>query len=81
LNVAFQIVSQNAMNVKTVILLLELIPLSKIYRIATNQKNDAFVKVIMQLQKYPNLIEPLNKRIKNFAEGMKNDTQDTFVLF
>jgi hypothetical protein len=31
--------------------------------------------VILQLQKYPNLIEPLNKRIKDIlAEGMKNDT-------
>jgi hypothetical protein len=29
----------------------------------------------MQLQKYPNLIEPLNKLIKEIlAEGMKNDT-------
>jgi hypothetical protein len=29
----------------------------------------------MQLQKYPNLIEPLNKRIKEIlAEGMKSDT-------
>ena len=29
----------------------------------------------MQLQKYPDLIEPLNKRIKEIlAEGMKNDT-------
>jgi hypothetical protein len=29
----------------------------------------------MQLQKYPNLIEPLNKRIKEIlAEGMKGDT-------
>jgi hypothetical protein len=29
----------------------------------------------MQLQKHPNLIEPLNKRIKEIlAEGMKGDT-------
>jgi hypothetical protein len=29
----------------------------------------------MQLQKYPNLIEPLNKRIKEIlAEGTKSDT-------
>jgi hypothetical protein len=32
--------------------------------------------VILKLQKNPNLIEPLNKRIKEIlAEGMKNDTR------
>jgi hypothetical protein len=35
----------------------------------------------MQLQKHPNLIEPLNKRIKILAEGIKTTHQDTFLLF
>jgi hypothetical protein len=66
------------MNIKTTNdLLLELIPLfQSIYETTSKPKNDAFIKeVIMQLQKYPNLIEPLNKRIKEIlAEGMKGDT-------
>ncbi|NRT13599.1 hypothetical protein HNQ00_003253, partial [Flavobacterium sp. 14A] len=39
-------------------------------------KNDVFVKeIIMKLQKFPNLIEPTNKRIKEvLAEGVKSDT-------
>lgn len=74
----FKLFRKNAMNVKTTNdLLLELIPLfQSIYETTSKPKNDAFVKdVILQLQKYPNLIEPLNKRIKEIlSEGMKNDT-------
>ena len=74
----FKLFRKNAMNVKTTTdLLLELIPVFQtIYETSTKPKNDAFVKnVILQLQKFPNLIEPLNKRIKEIlAEGMKSDT-------
>jgi len=74
----FKLFRKNAMNVKTTNdLLLELIPVFQtLYETSTKPKNDAFVKnVILQLQKFPNLIEPLNKRIKEvLAEGMKNDT-------
>jgi hypothetical protein len=74
----FKLFRKNTMNVKTTNdLLLELIPLfQSIYETTSKPKNDAFIKeVIMQLQKYPNLIEPLNKRIKEIlAEGMKGDT-------
>jgi hypothetical protein len=54
------------MNVKPHDLLLELIPFQSIYETTTKPKNDSFIKVIIQLQKHPNLIEPLNKRIKKF---------------
>jgi hypothetical protein len=74
----FKLFRKNAMNIKTTNdLLLELIPVFQtIYETSTKPKNDSFVKdVILQLQKYPNLIDPLNKRIKEIlAEGMKNDT-------
>ncbi len=74
----FKLFRKNSMNIKTTNdLLLELIPLfQSMYETSNKPKNDAFVKdVILQLQKYPNLIEPLNKRIKEIlAEGMKNDT-------
>ena len=74
----FKLFRKNSMNIKTTHdLLLELIPLfQSMYETTTKPKNDSFVKdVILQLQKYPNLIEPLNKRIKEIlAEGMKNDT-------
>ena len=74
----FKLFRKNAMNIKTTNdLLLELIPLfQSLYETTTKPKNDVFVKeVIMQLQKYPDLIEPLNKRVKEIlAEGMKNDT-------
>ena len=74
----FKLFRKNAMNVKTTNdLLLELIPVfQSMYETSSKPKNDVFVKeVILQLQKYPNLIEPLNKRIKEIlAEGMKNDT-------
>ena len=66
------------MNVKTTNdLLLELIPVfQSMYETSKKPKNDVFVKeVILQLQKHPDLIEPLNKRIKEvLSEGMKNDT-------
>lgn len=74
----FKLFRKNAMNIKTTSdLLLELIPVFQtMYETSSKPKNDAFIKnVILQLQKYPNLIEPLNKRIKEIlAEGMKNDT-------
>jgi hypothetical protein len=49
-------------------------------KLAANQKR--FCKeVILQPQKKSNLIEPLNKRIKEIlAEGMKNDTP-RYTLF
>ena len=78
----FKLFRKNAMNVKTTNdLLLELIPVfQSMYETSSKPKNDVFVKeVILQLQKYPNLIEPLNKRIKEvLAEGMKNDTPRYF---
>ena len=74
----FKLFRKNEMNIKTTNdLLLELIPVfQSMYETNTKPKNDAFIKdVILQLQKYPNLIEPLNKRIKEIlSEGMKNDT-------
>ena len=74
----FKLFRKNAMNVKTTTdLLLELIPLfQSLFETTTKPKNDVFIKqVILQLQKHPDLIEPLNKRIKEIlAEGMKNDT-------
>lgn len=74
----FKLFRENSMNVKTTNdLLLELIPIfQSIYETNSKPKNDSFIqKVILQLQKYPNLIEPLNKRIKEIlADGMKNDT-------
>ena len=74
----FKLFRKNAMNVKTTNdLLLELIPLfQSLFETTKKPKNDVFIKeVILQLQKYPDLIEPLNKRIKEIlAEGMKNDT-------
>ena len=74
----FKLFRKNSMNVKTTNdLLLELIPLfQSMYETNTKPKNDSFIKkIILQLQKYPNLIEPLNKRIKEIlADGVKNDT-------
>lgn len=66
------------MNVKTTHdMLLELIPVFRsLYNTDTMPKNDSFVKeVIIQLQKYPNLIEPLNTRIREIlSNGIKDDT-------
>lgn len=74
----FKLFRKNAMNIKTTNdLLLELIPIfQSMYETNTKPKNDSFVKeVIIQLQKFPSLIEPLNKRIKEIlSEGMKSDT-------
>lgn len=74
----FKLFRKNSMNVKTTTdLLLELIPLfQSMYETSSKPKNDAFIKdVILQLQKYPDLIAPLNKRIKEIlADGMKADT-------
>ena len=74
----FKLFRKNSMNIKTTHdLLLELIPLfQSMYETSSKPKNDMFVKeVILQLQKYPDLIEPLNKRVKEIlAEGMKSDT-------
>ena len=74
----FKLFRKNSMNVKTTNdLLLELIPVfQSMYETSKKPKNDVFVKeVILQLQKHPDLIEPLNKRIKEvLSEGMKNDT-------
>jgi hypothetical protein len=74
----FKLFRKNSMNIKTTHdLLLELIPLfQSMYETNTKPKNDAFVKeVILQLQKFPTLIEPLNKRVKEIlADGMKPDT-------
>ncbi len=74
----FKLFRKNSMNAKTTNdLLLELIPIfQSMYETNSKPKNDSFIKkVILQLQKYPNLIEPLNKRIKEIlSDGMKNDT-------
>ena len=74
----FKLFRKNSMNIKTTHdLLLELIPLfQSMYETSTKPKNDVFVKdVLLQLQKYPDLIEPLNKRVKEIlADGMKPDT-------
>jgi hypothetical protein len=43
----------------------ELIPLFVYLKLPPNQKW-CFFKDVLQLQKHPNLIEPLNKRIKEF---------------
>ena len=69
---------KNSMNVKTTNdMLLELIPIFRsLYNTDKMPKNDSFVKeVILQLQKYPNLIEPLNTRVRGIlAPGIKDDT-------
>lgn len=74
----FKLFRKNTLNVKsTNDMLLELIPVFRsLYNTDKMPKNDAFVKeVIIQLQRYPNLIEPLNTRIKEIlATGIKDDT-------
>jgi len=74
----FKLFRKNSMNVKTTSdMLLELIPVFRsLYNTDKMPKNDVFVKeVILQLQKYPNLIEPLNTRVKEIlAAGVKDDT-------
>jgi hypothetical protein len=79
-NVTFQIVPKNTMNVKPHDLLLELIPFQSIRN--HNQAKKWFFHKRSYIQLKPNLIEPLNKRIKEIlAEGMKTTHQDTFVYF
>ena len=74
----FKLFRKNSMNVKsTNDMLLELIPIFRsLYNTDKMPKNDVFVReVILQLQKYPNLIEPLNTRVKEIlANGIKEDT-------
>lgn len=74
----FKLFRKNSLNVKnTNDMLLELIPVFRtLYNTDKMPKNDAFVKeVILQLQKYPNLIEPLNTRIREIlSTGVKDDT-------
>jgi hypothetical protein len=67
-NVAFQIVPQNAMNVKTTNDLLLELALFKVYlKLAPNQKWCFCKDVILQLQKYPNLIEVKQTYQRNFS--------------
>lgn len=74
----FKLFRKNSMNVKTTNdMLLELIPVFRsLYKTDKMPKNDTFVnEVILKLQKYPNLIEPLNTRVKEIlANGVKDDT-------
>ncbi|SDY05619.1 replication initiation protein [Flavobacterium degerlachei] len=74
----FKLFRKNSMNVKTTQdMLLELIPIFKnLYNIEKMPKNDAFINnVIIKLQRNPNLIEPLNKRIREIiSAGIKDDT-------
>ncbi|MFM2049274.1 MAG: Plasmid replication initiation protein [Bacteroidota bacterium] len=75
----FKLFRKNSMNVKTTHdMLLELIPVfASLFNTLKMPKNDTYInKVILQLQKYPNLIEPLNTRIKEIlSNGVKEDTQ------
>lgn len=74
----FKLFRKNSMNIKTTNdMLLELIPVFRnLYNTDKMPKNDTFVnEVLLQLQKYPNLIEPLNTRIREIlAPGVKDDT-------
>jgi plasmid replication initiation protein len=74
----FKLFRKNSMNVKTTHdMLLELIPVfSKLFDILNKNKNDHFIRnVIDKLQRNPNLIEPLNKRVKEIlSNGIKEDT-------
>jgi plasmid replication initiation protein len=74
----FKLFRKNSMNVKTTNdMLLELIPVFRtLYNTDKMPKNDSFIKdVILQLQKYPNLVEPLNTRIREIlSNGIKDDT-------
>jgi plasmid replication initiation protein len=75
----FKLFRKNSMNVKTTHdMLLELIPVfASLFNTSKMPKNDVYIKsVIEHLQRYPNLIEPLNTRIKEIlANGVKEDTQ------
>lgn len=74
----FKLFRKNALNVKTTNdMLLELIPVfQSLYNTNKMPKNDVFIKeVILKLQKFPELIEPLNTRIRDIlATGIKEDT-------
>lgn len=74
----FKLIRKNELNVKTTHdMLLELIPVfEKLYQTKKQPKNESFIKkVIILLQKYPNLIEPLYTRIRDILkEGVKEDT-------
>lgn len=80
----FKLFRKNSLNVKTTTdLLLELIPVFRsLYNTDKMPKNDTFVnEVIIQLQKYPNLIEPLNTRVKEIlSTGVKDDSA-RFIRF
>jgi hypothetical protein len=75
----FKLFRKNSMNVKTTYdMLLELIPVfASLFNTSKMPKNDVYIKSIIEhLQRYPNLIEPLNTRIKEIlANGVKEDTQ------
>lgn len=74
----FKLFRKNSINVKTTHdMLLELIPVFRsLYNTDKMPKNDSFInEVLLQLQKYPNLIEPLNTRVREIlAPGIKDDT-------
>lgn len=74
----FKLFRKNSLNVKTTNdMLLELIPVFRsLYNTDKMPKNDTFInEVILQLQKYPNLIESLNTRVKEIlSSGVKDDT-------
>jgi plasmid replication initiation protein len=74
----FKLFRKNSMNVKTTHdMLLELIPIfATLFNTSKMPKNDSYINgVILHLQKYPNLIEPLNTRIREIlANGIKDDT-------
>lgn len=78
LTLRFKLFRKNTMNVRsTNDMLLELIPVFRsLFNTDKMPKNDSFIKdVILQLQKYPSLIEPLNSRVKEIlATGVKDDT-------
>jgi hypothetical protein len=75
----FKLFRKNTLNVRTTYdMLLELIPVfASLFNTDKMPKNDIYIKsVVEQLQRYPNLIEPLNTRIKEIlANGIKEDTQ------
>jgi hypothetical protein len=58
-------------------MLLELIPVfASLFNTDKMPKKHLYKSVVEQLQRYPNLIEPLNTRIKEIlANGIKEDTK------
>ena len=74
----FKLFRKNTMNVRsTNDMLLELIPVFRsVFNTDKMPKNDVFIRnVIIQLQRYPNLIEPLNSRVKDIlSAGVKDDS-------